>query len=431
MNRRMPWLLGVLCFLGTTSLWSEEAWKSGMPDITEKPVFSHETSRGWEITLPSENSLGWWSRTESVTPEKSYAFSAVADWRSTKKQSPGNDLMIVLTWRLENGKMFQRDYVEFEDADGIRTFQQTFTAPPNCTEVEWQCLFKWQPGTIFFRGMKMAETEPVAPRKVRLVAANAFQTSPNTIEGNLQQIEKTLQKIQRSVEKPDLILFSECVTDSGTPGSLRERAEPLDGPTFQKMSVYAKAMRTWIVGNIHEITPEGTLHNTAILIDRDGKLHGIYRKVHITISEANDGVIPGREFPVFTLDFGKVGIAICWDNWFSETAKHLRRQGAELLLFPLAGDGVKSHWEKVWPARTIDTGIPMVISTRQHHLASGIIDRDGEWLAETLEENGFAAVELDLNQRKRIFWLSVGPALGDPYQLYLLESRAGTRGLEE
>lgn len=423
MSRQIAGVVGIF-FLFFASVGTCGEWECGFPDIAEKPAFSSDISRGWEITLPEGNSIGWWSRTETVTPGKGYTFSGLADWQQTKKQRPGNDLMMVLTWRLANGKMFQRDYVNFEDGEGIRNFRQTFNAPADCTTVEWQCVFKWQPGTVFFREMRMEETEPIAPRKVWLVATNTFQATPNTIEGNLQQIEKTLQKIQQSVKEPDLILFSECVTDSGTPGTLRERAEPLEGPTFQKMSAYAQAMRTWIVGNIHEITPEGTLHNTAIIIDRDGKLHGIYRKVHLTMSEANGGVIPGREFPVFTLDFGKIGIAICWDNWFSETAKLLRREGAEVLLFPLAGYGSRERREKVWSARAIDTGIPMLISTRQHHLPSGIVDRDGVWLSETMEENGFAAVELDLNERKPIFWLSVGPALGDPYQLFIHESRA-------
>ena len=65
----------------------------------------------------------------------------------------------------------------------------------------------------------------------------------------------------------------------------------------------------------------------------------------------------------------------------------------------------------------------MIVVTQQSPLPSVIVDRDGEWLAETKEKNGFAWKELDLNERKRSFWLSVGPAMGDPYQLYRYDRR--------
>ena len=60
---------------------------------------------------------------------------------------------------------------------------------------------------------------------------------------------------------------------------------------------------------------------------------------------------------------------------------------------------------------------------RQGHLPNGIIDRDGTWKVKTFEDNGFAWADLDLNERKRTFWLSVGAGQGDPYELYLDESR--------
>ena len=117
-----------------------------------------------------------------------------------------------------------------------------------------------------------------------------------------------------------------------------------------------------------------------------------------------------------------MGFLTCWDHWFSETAKYLRRKGAELLLFPLAGCA-PDHVELTFPARGIDIGIPTLVSMRQGHLPNGIIDRDGTWLVKTFEDGGFAWADLDLNERKRTFWLSVGPGAGDPYELYLDESR--------
>ena len=100
----------------------------------------------------------------------------------------------------------------------------------------------------------------------------------------------------------------------------------------------------------------------------------------------------------------------------------VKRNGAELLLFPLAGCA-QDHVETVFPARAIDAGIPILVAMRQGHLPSGIIDRDGRWIAQTFEDCGFAVADIDLNDRKRTFWLSVGPGGGDPYELYYDESR--------
>ena len=69
------------------------------------------------------------------------------------------------------------------------------------------------------------------------------------------------------------------------------------------------------------------------------------------------------------------------------------------------------------PARGLRAG------PRGDHLPNGILDRDGTWRAKTFEDGGFAWADLDLNERKRTFWLSVGPGEGDPYALYLDESR--------
>ena len=77
----------------------------------------------------------------------------------------------------------------------------------------------------------------------------------------------------------------------------------------------------------------------------------------------------------------------------------------------------------MFPARAIDAGIPTLVAMRQGHLPSGIIDRDGTWVAKTFEDCGYAVVDIDLNERKRTFWLSVGPGQGDPYELYYDESR--------
>ena len=65
------------------------------------------------------------------------------------------------------------------------------------------------------------------------------------------------------------------------------------------------------------------IFNTAFLVDRAGELAGTYRKIHLYWPEEREGVSPGNELPVFDLDLGRVGIMICYDSWFPETAKLL------------------------------------------------------------------------------------------------------------
>lgn len=408
-------------------------WISITPDISVPAKFSGDKINGLGIKLTSENSIGTWTATVPVTPKSSYQITADAETElDCQSTPPGNDCMIILSWMVPNKvNPCQRDYVDFSDSPSkssgkktIRRFNQIFIVPENSNAVKIECIFKWRVGQTVFRNIQLTNVPAPKPRKIRVVAANPHPSRPCTITGNLNAMEETLKNIFKTVEKPDLILYAECFTDSGTPGTLVDKAESLPGgPTFNLLSRYATQYHVWIAANIHEVTPEKVYHNSAFLIDRNGKLAGIYRKVHLTSSEFQKGVIPGKELPVFNTDFGKVGFVICWDNWFSETAKILRLKGAELLLFPLAGDAKESHWGKIWSARAIDSSLPMLVTTQQAHLPSVIVDRDGQWLAETKEKNSFAWKEIDLNERTRSFWLSVGPAMGDPYQLYNYERR--------
>lgn len=433
-------LLFTLCCLAVTSrslIGAEKIlpdhWISITPDISVPAQFFGDCVKGLEIKLTSENSIGTWAATVPVTPQSAYRISAEAETALTGQSTPpGNDCMIILSWMVpDKVNPCQRDYVDFSDAPSkssskktIRRFNQIFTVPENSNAVKIECLFKWRIGQTVFRDIQMTGVPIPPPRKIRVVAANPHPSHPCTIKGNLNSMEETLINIFKSVKKIDLILFAECFTDSGTPGLISDKAEPLPGgPTFQLLSRYASRYHVWIAANIHEVTPEKVYHNTAFLIDRNGKLAGTYRKIHLTSSEFQKGVIPGKELPVFNTDFGKIGFVICWDNWFSETAKILRLKGAELLLFPLAGDAKESHWGKIWSARAIDSSLPMLVATQQAHLPAVIIDRDGQWLDETKEKNGFVWKEIDLNERTRSFWLSVGPAMGDPYQLYNYERR--------
>jgi predicted amidohydrolase len=137
------------------------------------------------------------------------------------------------------------------------------------------------------------------------------------------------------------------------------------------------------------------LYNTAILLGRDGKPVGQYSKVHLYWPEVVfNGETPGDEHPIFELDFGRVGIVICYDNWYPAAYQVLALKGAELVLFPNAG-----HEKLTLPARAIDNGVYIACSAFCDGMESAIIDTLGRLLVHTNEMGAVVAAEIDLSKR--------------------------------
>ena len=170
------------------------------------------------------------------------------------------------------------------------------------------------------------------------------------------------------------------------------------------------------------------VYNTAVLIDRQGKLVGRYRKTHLPETEMIAGVTPGTEYPVFHTEFGTVGMQICYDNFFPEVARSLALNGAEILFTPIWGDTREEgyDWDIVARARAIDNAVYFVASayTLKRSL---IIDPGGRILADTKGEEGIVTAEVELNHRRLEPWLSVG-AFGEWKRLYPKERRPATYG---
>jgi len=140
------------------------------------------------------------------------------------------------------------------------------------------------------------------------------------------------------------------------------------------------------------------VYNTSVLIDRDGKLAGKYRKFYLPREEIEAGITPGNEFPVFTTDFGKVGMMICWDVQYADPANRLAQQGAELIMLPIWGGN-----EHLIYARAIENTTFLVSSC--YSRPSFIIDPMGQTLGKATEDNPWAVAEIDLNREYRDDWL--------------------------
>ena len=131
----------------------------------------------------------------------------------------------------------------------------------------------------------------------------------------------------------DIIAFPEIYPHLGAPA---ERwagiAEQADGPTLSYMAALARELSIYIIWPL--LMREGAkLYNASVVLDRQGQVLGIYHKMYPTISEMEAGVVPGREPVVLETDFGRIGMAICFDLNFRPVMQGLAERGAEIVFF--------------------------------------------------------------------------------------------------
>jgi N-carbamoylputrescine amidase len=153
---------------------------------------------------------------------------------------------------------------------------------------------------------------------------------------------------------------------------LFDLAEPIPGPSTDRLSKTAKEAGVVVVASLFEKKMEGLCYNTAVVFDADGTMLGIYRKMHIP----HDPLFfekyyfrPGDlGFRVFSTKFGKVGTLVCWDQWFPEGARLTALKGAEILVYPTAigwhprektefGKSQHDAWETIQRSHAIANGV--------------------------------------------------------------------------
>ncbi len=148
-------------------------------------------------------------------------------------------------------------------------------------------------------------------------------------------------------------------------------AEPIPGPTTKAFQALAKKHGCVIIASLFEKRAAGLYHNTAVVIDADGALLGKYRKMHIPDDPAyyeKFYFTPGDTgFRAWDTKFGRIGVLICWDQWYPEAARLTAMQGAEILFYPTAigwhpaeksTQGIKQHgaWETVQRGHAVANG---------------------------------------------------------------------------
>jgi N-carbamoylputrescine amidase len=159
-------------------------------------------------------------------------------------------------------------------------------------------------------------------------------------------------------------------------------AEPIPGPTTQAFQELAKATQAVIIASLFEKRASGVYHNTAAVIDADGSLLGIYRKMHIPddpLYYEKFYFTPGDlGFCAWQTRYGKIGVLICWDQWYPEAARLTALQGAEILFYPTAigwhprekaalGQRQHSAWETIQRSHAIANGCYVAAPNRVGH----------------------------------------------------------------
>ena len=149
-------------------------------------------------------------------------------------------------------------------------------------------------------------------------------------------------------------------------------AQPIPGPTTDILSNVAQKLSIVIVSTIFEKRAPGLFHNTAVVFDSDGSIAGKYRKMHIPDDPGfyeKYYFTPGDlGFKPIQTSIGKLGVLICWDQWFPEAARLMALAGAELLIYPTA-IGWDNNDNKEEQQRQLDAWITI---QRSHAVANGI-----------------------------------------------------------
>jgi len=171
-------------------------------------------------------------------------------------------------------------------------------------------------------------------RIVRLTtcACGPTQRAGDPVENNLHQALDMIDRAAR--DGGDLICLSETFAHRYLSGQqVLDRAEPIPGSITSVIGESAKKHGCYITANLYEKL-DGRVYNSSALIDRDGDVLGVYRKNHPTPGELDNGIFPGAETPVFETDFGRVGMAICWDLHFLDGVRSMTERNVQLILWP-------------------------------------------------------------------------------------------------
>jgi N-carbamoylputrescine amidase len=245
-----------------------------------------------------------------------------------------------------------------------------------------------------------------------------------------ENLESTIGRIHQAADAGAQIVCTQelfltpyfCQTEDHAHFAL---AEPIPGPTTAALSKVARERKLVIVASLFEKRAEGLYHNTAIVLDADGTPLGKYRKMHIPddpLFYEKFYFTPGDlGFKAFPTRYGKIGVLVCWDQWYPEGARLTALSGAQILFFPTAigwqppekaeyGERQHNSWETIQRSHAIANGVFVAVPNRvgfepgpTHGIEfwgqSFIADPSGRILSKgSIADEQIIAAECDLSQ---------------------------------
>ena len=189
-------------------------------------------------------------------------------------------------------------------------------------------------------------------------------------------IAKALGLVRQAGERgARLVVLPEVWTGLGysTKTAYQEIAEPIPGPTTERLAAEARRYRMYITGSTYEAAGNGVYHNTCTLIGPTGEIVGKYRKTHLFDApdradikggiRESDKVRAGTELPVFDTELGPIGLSVCSDLRFPEIYRELALKGARLIVCASAFLSPRyDHWEFFLRARAAENQVFVVAS---------------------------------------------------------------------
>ena len=201
---------------------------------------------------------------------------------------------------------------------------------------------------------------------------------------NIEKLQRHIR--QAAAEGAELVVLQElhnglyfCQTEDT---SLFDQAEPIPGPSTELFGALAKELGIVLVLSLFERRASGLYHNTAVVLERDGSIAGKYRKMHIPDDPAyyeKFYFTPGDlGFEPIDTSVGRLGVLVCWDQWYPEAARLMAMRGAELLIYPTAIGWESSDteeekarqlgaWVTVQRGHAVANGLPVISVNRTGH----------------------------------------------------------------
>lgn len=263
--------------------------------------------------------------------------------------------------------------------------------------------------------------------------SNTAQTKDNILKlaQNIEAVHKQGAQLVVLQELHNSLYF--CQTENT---ELFDLAEPIPGPSTAFFGELAKQFGIVIVASLFEKRAAGLYHNTAVVFDTDGSIAGKYRKMHIPDDPAyyeKFYFTPGDiGFKPIQTSLGKLGVQVCWDQWYPEGARLMALQGAELLIYPTAigyesSDPVEEQerqreaWTTVQRGHAVANGLPVIAVNRvgwepdpsgqtkgiTFWGSSFVAGPQGEFLARASkdqEENIVVEVDMERSENVRRWW---------------------------